>query len=470
MKAVLQTRWKVEAQYLVYYGLPNKPFTFKRKIKINSNTRRVLLTLDGKKTLCPQDITPKIKWLIKHKILVDIGDLITLPQNLDEAVFCTHCAANSYTIPGLQFDNHGLCPICQHTNRLKNYTNVLPVLKHLKPNKKYSYDIAVFYTGGKDSSFLLYYLSKVLHLKVLALTWLIPFMSDQALQNIEHAKERLPHVTFVAQKVPDEQLKKIYKKCYSLQGNTCICPSLAYVLFYPLLIKHKVPYLVLGNEPAQCKNLVYNGMIPYLYTYPLIQHISWIFLNLGRILTLKKPYRKGQFEMYMTVKSLAFGKSSFMKHFNYRNELVEHTFEAIHEAPDLIQPFKEAVMKSKNSPSIPALIHIDLHTISNTGLYQWNATKNLLKDKMNWVDCDDETKSLHTSCKIERCKEYSQLQNFRAMNSFVIPFSALELAIATGEGSLTKKDALQELYHHSGFTEHPPKEFEYIFDYLKDYT
>jgi tRNA(Ile)-lysidine synthase TilS/MesJ len=47
---------------------------------------------------------------------------------------------------------------------------VLPLVEDIPVNLKGRFDVAVFYTGGKDSTFLLYYLAKVKNLRVLALT------------------------------------------------------------------------------------------------------------------------------------------------------------------------------------------------------------------------------------------------------------------------------------------------------------
>jgi hypothetical protein len=50
----------------------------------------------------------------------------------------------------------------------------------------------MFYTGGKYSSYLLYHLTKVQDLRVAALTWEIPFLSDDAHRSIQRAKAALP--------------------------------------------------------------------------------------------------------------------------------------------------------------------------------------------------------------------------------------------------------------------------------------
>lgn len=79
--------------------------------------------------------------------------------------------------------------MCQTEEETRGLRSVLPLVEEIKPSKRSRFDVALFYTGGKDSTFLLYYLSKVKGLRVLALTWEIPFLSDCAKQSIEGAKK-----------------------------------------------------------------------------------------------------------------------------------------------------------------------------------------------------------------------------------------------------------------------------------------
>lgn len=119
----------------------------------------------------PCDITDKEK----KTILPLIGTQVVKsenkrkdPKSFSEARFCKTCAANDFMIAGLEFDEEGRCPICQSADMTKELKSVVPIMNTFPTCKKSRFDVAVFYTGGKDSTFLLYYLSKVLHLRVLA--------------------------------------------------------------------------------------------------------------------------------------------------------------------------------------------------------------------------------------------------------------------------------------------------------------
>lgn len=459
MIPVLQNRWVLQKNSLYYYGLRKVPYVLKHKIRLSAATAKVIASFDGKTQLTPSLYTRQIKKLIQLKIIVDQSEFRHSPNNWEQATFCKSCCANDYMIPGIEFNEEGVCPICATKQKYANLKNVLPVI-HTIPHSNAKYDCAVFYTGGKDSSFLLWHLSKVKKLRVLALTWHIPYLSDNALQSIENAKKLLPDVDFIIQKAPEQQLNKIYRKIYTLQSNICICPSVAYVLFFETLCKFRVPFLILGNEPAQCKNLIYNQLAPDFYFRPFVQNAARLFINISRIFTLRKPYRAGQMELYMTVKNLAFEKSRILKWLNYQNPLIDNTRKALAEAAELMAPFRKAVKKAGRWGFLPALVHVDFDGISNSGSYEWAPVKQLLTKEIGWVDAEQTDKGLHTSCKIERCKEYSQFAAFTNMSSAIIPFSAIELSIAVSNGSVSREAAINELIKHSGFQPIPPVEQE----------
>lgn len=459
----LQSRWRLEGRYLEYYGLPLSPL--RRRLRVRARTAAVIRQMDGHTPLEQLPVTRGIRALIRRGVIVDSAQVRPSVERWEDAHFCKNCCANDYMIPGLELNEQRLCPMCTTAHRYRRFKNVLPVLNTLprSTDPRTKYDCAVLYTGGKDSSFLLYYLAKVCGLRVLALTWKTPFMSDSALQSIENAKKALPHTTFWVEEAPADDLRKVYARFYSLQGNTCLCPSVVYPLFFERCCKERVPYIVLGNEPVQCQNLIYNRMSPAFYFRPGIQAAARVLMNIGRLMTLRKPFSKGQLEMYMTVKNLAFPQSRLLSLVGYRNPLVDHTRAALAEAA-FVHPFRDAVKQAGRTGRLPALVHIDLNDISQKGLYDWNDTKALLKQEIGWVDAADTQKGLHTSCKIERCKEYTQWQAFREMRSPILPFSAIELSLAVSAGNVSREQALYELHHHTGFTVDAPAEMAVMLD------
>ena len=443
----LQNRWKLQEGRLKYYGLRNKSVMFKNTVKLNGAQRKIVQKL-------PCDLTESELQAIRKLAGVQVvteEQLKVTPKSLDEARFCTNCVANDFIIPGLEFDENGLCPMCQTTAETKALKSVVPVKNTFPRSKKSRFDVAVFYTGGKDSTYLLYYLAKVQNLRVLALTWEIPYMSVSAAKSIEGAKRTLRNVEFISRKVADSDLKKIYKKLYELADNTCACPSLAYVLFYPELVANKVPYFVAGNESAQIIGLYYNHMAPKMaYSFGNNKALNFL-INIGRLLTLHPPLKKGQFHTLATMKQLAYGDNPLKNLSGYTNALVSNVVKAIHEVPQIVKPLKRAIRRSSWSGNIPAFVQVDFNDICG-GVYDWRAIKQTIVEECGWVPPEEYDKGLHTSCKIEKCKEYSQFQRFYYMRSDMIPFSALEISLAGRDKALPREAAIAELKSALGFS------------------
>lgn len=444
----LQNRWKIENQYIKYYGMRNTPKLFKNQIKIKKPIKDILLKLP--KVLDQKEIRI-INHLIIEGIVVTKENYRNTPSTIENAQFCKACVANDYMIPGLEFDTNGLCPMCQSEDDIKDFKSVLPIAHQIKPNHKSRFDIALFYTGGKDSSFLLYYLSKKLGLRVLAMTWEIPFMSKSARKSIENAKKLCPNVEFITRKISDQDLSKIYTKLFSLEQNTCACPSLAYVLFYPVMVDEKIQAFVLGNEPVQMMNLYFNHFAPPIAFKDRPRKMVYSIYNIFRILTLRKPLRSGQLESILTMKQLAYGDSFFKRISGYQNQLITHVSTSLFESKEILKPLKKAIFRSNISGNIPAMLHIDFDDISD-GKYVWEHVKNLIQKEVGWVPPDEDMKGLHTSCKIEKCKEYSQWMRFTSMQSQMIPFSAIEISLASKRNHVSKEEAIHEIKTHMGFS------------------
>ncbi len=443
----IQSRWKLEGNVLRYYGLRNEPNMFKNTVKLSRKQQSLVEKLPCDLTDCEISI---LKKLVGSQVVKSERKRV-IPSGLDDATFCTTCIANDFMIPGIEFDARGRCPICQSAEKTKNLKSIVPIMNTFPMSRKSRFDVAVFYTGGKDSTYLLYYLSKVLKLRVLALTWEIPYMSECAKKSIENAKEHLNFVEFINRRVSNDDLRKIYNKLYDLSENTCACPSLAYVLFYPELVANRVPYFVAGNEPAQLLGLYFNHMAPKIaYTFPQNKALNF-FLNVGRILTLRPPLKKGQFHTLATMKQLAYGDSKIKNLAGYSNQLVYNTCEAIKEVPNILNPLKRAIRSSSRSGNIPAFVQVDFDEICG-GVYEWRKIKDIIISECGWVSPEELDKGLHTSCKIEKCKEQSQFVRFYHMRSSMIPFSALEIAIASRSNNLSREDALAELKASLGFS------------------
>lgn len=444
---VLQSRWKVERGCLQYYGLRAMPDMFKNKVRITRAQQSIIDRL-------PSELSDRELRILKHLVGVQIvpeAQRRKIPTRLADAQFCKSCVANDFMIPGLAFDADGICPLCRTKEQTASLRSVVPVMNTFARAKGSRFDVAVFYTGGKDSTYLLYELAKKQGLRVLALTWEIPYMSESAQKSIEGAKRSLDTVEFITRKISDADLRTVYRELYARSGNVCACPSLAYVLFYPDLVANNVPYFVVGNEPAQILGLYYNHMAPRMAYSFAGNRLLHGLINAGRILTLHPPLKKGQFQTLATMRQLAYGTNPLVKLSPYRNALVENVVKAIHQVPSLVAPLKRALRASSWSGRIPAFVQVDLDEICG-GRYDWRTIVGVIERECGWVPPSSSQKGLHTSCRIERCKEHTQFVRFYRMESDMIPFSALELALASRDGSISRADARKELEQEIGFS------------------
>ncbi len=452
----LQSRWKLERNALVYYGLRNRENLFRNRVRLRGRQREILARLPADLNEAEQHV---LRPLLGEQV-VEEQAVRPVPRSFSEARFCRCCAANDFMIPGLEFDETGLCPLCQTADRAASLKSVLPLVREIPHAKQSRFDVAVFYTGGKDSAFLLYQLAKVRGLRVLALTWEIPYQSDNARQSIENAKRCFDTVEFISRRVSAADLRRFYETLYRLAGNTCACPSLAYLLFFPELVANRVPYFVAGNEPVQMLGLYYNHMAPRLaYSFADNRPLA-LLCNLGRLLTLRPPLKRGQLQTLVTMRQLA-GGNRIARLTPYRNELVGNVVEAIRSVPEFLPPLKRTLRYASRTGQIPAFVHLDFNELCG-GNYDWNRVRDTLTAECGWVPPADGEKSLHTSCRIERCKDYSQFRRFRDCESRTIPFSALEIALASRQHCRPREELIRELETSLGFLAEEPPECEWM--------
>lgn len=450
---VLQSRWQLEGRKLYYYGLRNREELFHNEVRVSQKQAAIIDSLP--RTLSRQE--QKILGNLLGKQVVPAELLLKVPTSLREAHFCKSCCANDFIIPGLEFDREGRCPMCQTAKETEGLQSLVPLIDEFPTARKSRFDVALFYTGGKDSTFLLYHLAKQQNLRVLALTWEIPFMSDSAKASIENAKVHFSNVEFLQRTVSRENLKKIYSKLYEWSGNTCACPSLAYLLFYPELVANHVPYFLVGNEPVQMLGLYYNHMAPK-FAYGFAKNPALLaIMNIGRLLTLHPPLKQGQLQTLLTMKQLAYGDNPLKKLSGYSNPLVSNVVQAIHQVPELLPPLRHSIRKSSWSGNIPAFVHLDFDRLCG-GKYDWNHVKQLLIEECGWVPPGDDKKSLHTSCRIEKCKDYSQFIRFYHCKSKMIPFSSIEISLASRNCGVSKEEMLYEMERLLGFSLDEPPE------------
>jgi len=179
---------------------------------------------------------------------------------------CKVCILNE-NFPGISFNENGICHQCQ-----KNKTKVEQNLLCKKYEKKFleliekykdksSYDCVVAYSGGKDSTYMIYLLKEKYNLNILALRYDNWFQSELAYKNIERIVQNLD-IDLITVKPRYDLFRKIIQSVvnnefYSIKhiqraSDICTtCISLIRLMCLKTAIEKEIPFVIFGMSPGQ---------------------------------------------------------------------------------------------------------------------------------------------------------------------------------------------------------------------------
>lgn len=437
IKPVLQYRWKLEetnnSLRLFYYGLRNYPKHLDRIYPINESIKNIINTFDGKKPLSiileqweikgikKEDYEIKLNQLVEEGVIVD-KDKLREAKTMDNHQTCIRCVNNNYVLPGLEFDKEGLCAFCQCFDNVKDIKSSYMVggdtiteedLIKTAKNNKFRFDVLVLYTGGKDSSYLLWYLAKKVKLRVLACTWNLPFSSETANNNMKAAKQRLPEVEFIERTVCWDEMQKVMQNLVKEFGIPCICPFISYALFYPIAVMERIPIIMDGIEASQT--------------------------NLAKA-TMPLTAMKRDVEMSDRELAVAYFKNLAMPDIQsstYIDQFVSCMRDGF---PKVFDPIKNIIENSKQC-IIPVIKRLQTDKLYK----RWEDVAKILKEELDWEMPLNQTGLLHTSCDIECVKDFVQYMGFRNMKRPFFPMSMIEISSAVSFGHITREEGLLEL-------------------------
>ena len=103
---------------------------------------------------------------------------------------CTKCI-HPVGFPELSFDSHGVCSLCSTHQQAPKPIGADVLKEKILSAAGRDYDCVVPLSGGKDSSYVLYYAVKKLGLRVLAVNYNSGFQSPQATKNVVNACKSL---------------------------------------------------------------------------------------------------------------------------------------------------------------------------------------------------------------------------------------------------------------------------------------
>ena len=144
---------------------------------------------------------------------------------------CTRCILPR-TYPDIFFNEKGVCNYCLRESEQgeKNSPHHLDGIIRSFKGKNKKYDVIVGLSGGKDSSYVAYYLKKKYDLKILGLNYDVGYRSAYALKNIELIADNLD-IDLVTIRPNQAFIRKLFSHFLKRRGEFCsVCNNLGYLI------------------------------------------------------------------------------------------------------------------------------------------------------------------------------------------------------------------------------------------------
>ena len=404
-----------------------------------------LQLLDGRTAAkdLPSDLTGHELYarLIAEGIIVEVHE-VRQPSSRDNFQQCVRCVTNDYVLPGLEFDANGLCAFCQCYELAEKSGQGLvlqdgitdeDLIRISSENTGSRFDVMVLYTGGKDSTYLLWYLAKKLKLRVLVGSWNMPYTNDTCRENMRRAMRAVPDVEFVDRTLPWNMVRQAMRDQFERVGHPCLCPTVAHALFYPLAVQENIPMIMHGVEEVQLAVMNYvmteikSGQ-PHKERVPDHRADTLNFLQMiSKVSEPPQPYSVN---------------ANLLQHMSSVSDLLAPVFE----------PLNDILARAENDPSMPIPI---LRRLKSNAVYgSWAKAVELIKQEMDWHMPPGQKGLLHTSCRIEKVKDYCQFKRFQGAGATFFPQAIVELGAGVYFGLVSREDALVEL-EESGYYNEP---------------
>jgi len=217
---------------------------------------------------------------------------------------CKECILPS-NYPGVTFNEQGVCNYCAEYKppEYKNEELLLKKVRSLVERKKdrnSSIDCVVGFSGGRDSSYLLWYSAKKLGLRVIAYTADNGYVPEIAMRNISNiacisgVEVVIEKHTYLMRCIKHHLNAWMHKPSPAMTGVICVGCKLGIDLgLMQFAKKNKIPLILSGGSPIEVGSYKTNlmrgapnrqGQIPFILGYmsQIRKNPRWIF-NLSSI-------------------------------------------------------------------------------------------------------------------------------------------------------------------------------------------
>ena len=183
------------------------------------------------------------------------------------AVRCSRCILPG-TIPYISFDENGVCNYCREYDENKRKIDInfglkgekFAVLSRGHPRKgseRIRYDALVPVSGGRDSSYLAWELSK--RLKILCVHYDNPFSSSQTKVNVDHLMKTIKADLVMFTHPRDRHARSfkanlkawLKKPELATMGLMCLACKPMYLEFFKIARKNRIGFIIDGSNPNE---------------------------------------------------------------------------------------------------------------------------------------------------------------------------------------------------------------------------
>ena len=153
---------------------------------------------------------------------------------MNKVVRCSKCILPA-SYPGISFDDDGICDFCSSQATKDDKTagqskKELDRIVEAYRGKSRKYDAIVGLSGGKDSSYVAYYLKMAYGLKLLGINYDIGYRSKYALQNLEILADKLA-IDLITIRPKKSFLMGLFAHFMRAKGEFCsVCNNLGYLI------------------------------------------------------------------------------------------------------------------------------------------------------------------------------------------------------------------------------------------------
>ena len=205
---------------------------------------------------------------------------------------CKCCGLPEYYTK-ITFNQEGICNYCnfyaenksvlENSSALKTaFQKKIEKAKEKAKEAGAKYDCLVGFSGGKDSTYIIYQLKKKYGMRVLAFTFDNGFSTEYGTKNIKNALEKLDidHITF---SLNDKELRKNYATCVKFLHNFCaVCFHYMHYYSYLFAGQYQIPMIVNGRSRGQMLQCADSRKLlePFETSYSLLEFEHQMFHGL----------------------------------------------------------------------------------------------------------------------------------------------------------------------------------------------